>query len=63
MNQRMGEDEVPLTSPRLAHKGHNLARWQRQGEVLEHLEARTAGVTGVVERAPIRPGSWTLLPS
>ena len=49
------EDEsraLPLTSPRLAHKSHNLARGQLQGEVLEHIEARSAGVAGGGQESP-----------
>lgn len=51
-NQRMEDGEVPLTSPRLAHKSHNLARGQLQGEVLEYDEARSAGVAGRGQESP-----------
>lgn len=37
---------VPLTSTGLAHKGHDPARGQREGEVFENREAGAAGVTG-----------------
>lgn len=41
-----GEVVVPLTSTGLAHKGHDPARGQCEGEVFEDREAGAAGVTG-----------------
>lgn len=66
----MGGGRAPLTSPRLAHEGHDLAWRQREGEVLEHLEARAAGVTGRSQetlsqtrfQAPCCPGLSGRLP-
>lgn len=66
----MGGGRAPLTSPRLAHEGHDLAWRQREGEVLEHLEARAAGVTGRSQetlsqtrfQAPCCPGLSCRLP-
>lgn len=46
ISHRMGGWCVPLTSTRLAHEGHDLARGEGESEVLEHLEAGAAGVTG-----------------
>lgn len=61
-NRRMKDGEVPLTSPRLANKSHNLARGQLQGEVLEHIEARSAGVAGGGQESPSQTSSWPLVP-
>lgn len=60
MNQRTGDGEVLLTSPRLAHKGHNLAGWQRQGEVFEYLEAGAAGVAVDGQVSPSQTGFLNL---
>lgn len=48
----MKDGQVPLTSPRLAHKSHNLARGQLQGEVLEHTDTGSAGVAGGGQESP-----------
>lgn len=68
---QVGGWRAPLTSPGLAHQGHNLARGQREGEVSEHLEAGTAGVTGRNQEtlsqtgflAPCCPGPSQSLPA
>lgn len=57
-----GRAWVPVTSARLAHKGHDLAGGQREGEVSEHLEAGAAGVTGRTKTPSVRPGSSSLMP-
>lgn len=58
-SQRVRRWWAPLTSPRLAHEGHDLARGQRQGEVFQHLEAGAAGVAGRSRETP----SQTRLPA
>ena len=43
---QVGGWQAPLTSPGLAHQGHDLAWGQREAEVSEHGEAGAAGVAG-----------------
>lgn len=43
---RWGGWQASLTSPGLAHQGHDLAWGQREAEVSEHREAGAAGVAG-----------------
>lgn len=63
-SHRVGGQWVPLTSPRLAHKGHNLARRQCEGEVFEHLEAGAGGIAvggRGAKRPSVGPGADPLL--